>query len=442
MLDPERTAELPEVPGVYLLKNADGLVIYVGKAKSLRARVSNYSRKSSQGSWNVDQLIVEAVEVDVLETESEVDAFLLESRLIKDIQPRYNVKLRDGKSYPYLAITRREDYPAVFIGREGEFDPKTVSLLGPFTDVKGLRRTLPILQKIFKFRTCTMEIEQDDPKLAHFRPCLLANLDMCTAPCAGRIGREDYRRDIDAFKRFLKGKKKPLIKQLEREMFVASKAQQYEKAAVLRDQIKGLKSIGEMGKYGDFLPGSLLLGDPRESMAELGRQLQMPTAPRTIEGVDIATIQGQETVGSLVSFVDGVPHKSGYRRFKIRTVVGTDDYASIREVVRRRFVRLEAEGEPLPHILLIDGGKGQLSAARQVLVELNVTQTVLVSLAKKEEIIHQAGRDKPIKLPRNSRALHILQCVRDESHRFAQHYHHLLRHHKTLEKQIGKKRKS
>ena len=242
---------------------------------------------------------------------------------------------------------------------------------------------------------------------------------------------------MEAFKRFLKGSKKSLIKQLERDMFDASKKQQYEQAAVFRDRIKGLKAIGEMGKYGDFLPGSLLLGDPQAGMAELGRHLRMDRVPRTIEGVDIATIQGDQTVGSLVSFVDGVPYKSGYRRFKIRTVVGTDDFASIREVVRRRFVRLEAEGEPLPDILLIDGGKGQLSAARGVLAQLNVTHTVLVALAKKEEIVHRGADGEPLKLPRNSRALHILQSVRDEAHRFAQHYHHHLRHKKTLQQQTG-----
>lgn len=439
-VDDDVLAELPKTPGVYLFKDAEGRVIYIGKAKSLRSRVTSYFRASADHTPDKEAMVDEAVGVDVLETESEVDAFVLESRLIKDVQPKYNIRLRDGKSFPYLAVTKREDFPRVFIAREGSFDDRSVTLFGPFTDVSGLRLTLPVLQKVFKFRTCNLDIEEADvEKWEHYRPCLLHNIDMCTAPCALRECKEDYRKRTEGLKRFLKGKKRPLIKALEREMFAASKAMEFDRAALLRDQIRGLKSLGEMGRYGDFLPGSLLTGDPEEGLRELKAHLGLEVPPRLIEGIDIATIHGEGTVGSLVSFLDGVPFKDGYRRFKIKGVDGVDDFASIREVVRRRYRRLDEEGLPMPELVLIDGGVGQLNAAAGALEELGIALP-LCSLAKREEIIHRPGHE-PLKLPRNSRALHVLQSVRDEAHRFAQHYHHLLRHKGQLEQTVGGRRR-
>lgn len=409
------------------MKNAEGIAIYVGKAKSLRSRVASYFRASAVHGPKNQAMVDEVATVDCLETESEVDAFLLENRLIKDVQPRYNVRLKDDKSFPYLAITLREEFPRVLIGRENELAGLDAARFGPFTDVKGLRRALPILQRVFKFRTCALDIDSGDPKWRHYRPCLLASIDMCTAPCALRIASVEYRRSIDVFKRFLKGAKSSLVKALEREMLAASRDLEFERAASLRDQVKGLKSLGELGRYGEFLPGSLLARDPAEGLGELATALALRAPPRMIEGIDIATLQGGETVGSLVSFVDGVPCKDSYRRYRIKTVVGTDDFASIREVVSRRYRAGADDAPPRPDLVLIDGGLGQLGAAAAALDALGVTDLPLVSLAKREELVYRPGTSEPLRLARNSRALHVLQAVRDEAHRFAQHYHHVLR---------------
>ena len=288
------------------------------------------------------------------------------------------------------------------------------------------------MQRIFKFRTCSLDIEEDDPRWRWFRPCLLASINQCTAPCNLRIDRETYRRDIHRLRLFLDGKKDVVLKEMEEEMREASKALQFEKAARLRDEIKALQNLNLRGDLAKHAQPEVFYVDPRKGLKGLKQVLGLDSLPRTIDGVDIAHLGGTETVGSLVTFVDGLPFKPGYRRYRIKSVQGVDDFASIREVVTRRIQGLQERDEPFPDILLIDGGKGQLSAALAAFEALKVNPPTVISLAKREEEIYVPGRSDPIVLRRRSFALRLLQYVRDEAHRFAQHYHHMLRTKKTL----------
>jgi excinuclease ABC subunit C len=288
------------------------------------------------------------------------------------------------------------------------------------------------LQRIFKFRTCSLDIEEDDARWRWFRPCLLASINQCTAPCNLRIDRESYRRDIHRLRLFLDGKKDVVLKEMEEEMREASKGLQFEKAARLRDEIKALHDLNLRGDLAKHAQPEVFYVDPRKGLKGLKRVLGLNSLPRTIDGVDIAHLGGTETVGSLVTFVDGLPFKPGYRRYRIKTVQGVDDFASIREVITRRIQGLQERDEPFPDILLIDGGKGQLGAALAAFEALEVNPPTVISLAKREEEIYVPGRSDPIVLRRRSFALRLLQYVRDEAHRFAQHYHHMLRTKKTL----------
>jgi excinuclease ABC subunit C len=247
-----------------------------------------------------------------------------------------------------------------------------------------------------------------------------------------RISKEEYRRDINRLRKFLDGGRKPLLEEMRGEMQEAAASRRFEQAAKLRDEIPMLERLEDRGDLETHEQPEVFYQDPKKGLAGLKKVLNLPSQPRTIEGVDIAHLGGTETVASLVQFIDGLPFKPGYRRFRIREVKGVDDYASIHEVVARRFRRLDAEGEVFPDILLIDGGKGQLNKAVAAFESLGITPPILLSLAKREEIIYSADRDEPLKLSRHAFALRLLQYVRDEAHRFAQHYHHLLRSKKTL----------
>ncbi|MEZ6070669.1 MAG: UvrB/UvrC motif-containing protein [Pirellulales bacterium] len=289
-----------------------------------------------------------------------------------------------------------------------------------------------MLQRIFKFRTCALDIRENDQQWKWFRPCLLHSIDQCTAPCNLRISKEDYRRDIRRLKMFFEGKKKSVLKEMYKEMDEASAARKYEVAARLRDEIRLLETLDERGDLETHVQPEVFFIDPKKGLAGLRKVLRLEETPRSIEGVDIAHLGGGETVASLVQFIDGLPFKPGYKRFRIRSVDGIDDFASIHEVVARRFKRLSDEGEVRPDILLIDGGKGQLSAAMAAFKELAIEPPVVISLAKRDEEIFRPGESEPLRLSRHAYALRLLQYVRDEAHRFAQHYHHILRRKSTL----------
>ncbi|KAA5540624.1 excinuclease ABC subunit UvrC [Roseiconus nitratireducens] len=422
----------PQSPGVYLMKDAAGRVIYVGKAKNLRSRAGSYFLKAAAEDARTASWVPEIADIDYVDCESEVDALLMESRLIKDIQPKHNRDLKDDKTYPYLMITTREEFPRVEVTRE----PKTkgVKLYGPFASAGALRGAIQVLQRIFKFRTCTLDISESDERWNWFRPCLLASINQCTAPCNFRIGKEEYRRDIKRLQTFLEGGKRKLLKEMHEEMMAASKNLDFERAAVLRDEIEMLERLEERGELETHEQPEVFYIDPKKGLTGLRKVLNLAETPRVIEGVDIAHLGGGETVASLVQFIDGLPFKPGYRRFRIQDVQGVDDFRSIYEVVSRRFRRLSDDGDAFPDVLLIDGGKGQLSAAMAAFRDQDITPPTVISLAKRDEEIFRPGQTEPLRLSKSSYALRLLQYVRDESHRFAQHYHHILRNKSTFDR--------
>lgn len=420
----------PRTAGVYLMKDAAGRVVYVGKAKNLRARAGSYFLKAAAEDRRTADLVREIADIDFVPAESEVDALLLEARLIKDVQPKFNVELKDDKTFPYLEIHVREDFPRVEFTREPR--DRGTKLYGPFANAGSLRGAIQVLQKIFKFRTCTLDIDEGDERWRWFRPCLLASINQCTAPCNLRIAKEEYRRDIRRLRMFLDGQKHRLLREMKAEMAEAAKELQFEKAARLRDEIRMLETLDRRGELDTHVQPEVFQVDPKKGLAGLRKVLNLPQTPRTIEGVDIAHLGGGETVASLVQFIDGLPFKPGYKRYRVRGVQGVDDYASIREVVARRFKRLDDDGGVFPDVLLIDGGKGQLAAAVAALEQMRVELPTVISLAKREELVFRVGNPRPLKLSRHSYALRLLQYVRDEAHRFAQHYHHLLRRRSTL----------
>lgn len=420
-----KVKSFPRTTGVYLMKDAAGVVIYVGKAKSLRSRASSYFGATARQETRTAVWINEIADIDYLECESEVDSLLTEARLIKDIQPRHNKELKDDKSFPYLQIFTKEDFPRVEVTREPL--RSGVKLFGPFPSAGSLRAAIQVLQKIFKFRTCTLDIAANDERWQWFRPCLLASIQQCTAPCNLRISVEDYRRDIRRLILFLEGNKSRLLKQLDEEMRAAAKERKFEEAAKMRDEITMLQSLDRRGELDLHAQPEVFYIDPKKGLEGLRRVLKLSKTPQVIEGVDIAHLGGNQTVASLVQFIDGLPFKPGYRRFKITGVEGIDDFRSIHEVVARRFRRLDDEMLSQPDILLIDGGKGQLNAAVNAFRGQDIEPPVLLSLAKQQEEIYLPGASEPIRLSRHSFALRLLQYVRDEAHRFAQHYHHILR---------------
>lgn len=421
----EKVRHFPTGPGVYLMKDAQARVIYVGKAVNLRNRAGSYFTRAAELDRRTAELVTEIADIECITTDSEVDALLMEARLIKDIQPKFNSMLKDDKTFPYLQITTHEDFPRVEFTRTPA--SKGVRLYGPFTNAGQLRGTIAVLQKIFRFRTCTLDIEEDDERWKWFRPCLLASINQCTAPCNLRVSKEDYRKDIQRLRMFLDGRKDRLLKSMEADMQQASKELLFEKAARIRDDIASLKKLNLRGNLEEHAQPEVFYIDPKKGLAGLRKVLRLPELPRVIEGVDIAHLQGGETVASLVQFIDGLPFKHGYKRYRIRSVEGVDDFASMREVVTRRFRRLSQEGEAFPDILLIDGGKGQLNAVMETFEAIGIEPPTTISLAKREEEIFVPGQSEPHQLSKHSFALRLLQYVRDESHRFAQHYHHLLR---------------
>lgn len=435
---------LPKVPGVYLMKDAKGVVIYVGKAANLPDRVSSYFIPSAALGARKEPMLDRVVDFDILECEGEWEALLTENRLIKDLKPRFNVRLVDDKTFPYLAVTQREDFPRVFVTRNpGDPELKGARIFGPFTNAGALRDAIQILQRVFKFRTCKLDIIDGDEKNKFFRPCLLYAINQCTAPCAAKIGKDAYGADVDRFVRFLDTKRSVMLREMENEMNAAAEGMQFERAAVLRDQIKAIQKLDERASKSDGWQPETEISylDPEKALASLQRTLGLEEPIRCVEGIDIAHLQGGETVGSKVCFVDGRPFKNEYRRYKIETVKNlaggrsNDDYSSIREVVSRRY-REAGEGHELyPEVILIDGGLGQLHAAMEAFAQLNIKPPMVISLAKKEELIYVQRRSEPIRLGRENPGLRLCQAVRDEAHRFAQSYHHLLRKKKTLEDQ-------
>jgi len=430
----EKIKGFPTGPGLYFMKGAADKVLYIGKAKNLRSRISSYFQQGSDLATargpKITEMISKVKTVDFLETETEVDALLAEARLIKDIRPPYNTDLVDDKTFPYLEITTGDDFPGVYITRKPR--PSGSRLFGPFAGAKDLRAVLVILQKIFKFRTCNLNIKETDPKRKFFRPCLLYSIKQCTAPCAAKIDKIEYKKIATDLIKFLRSKRSTILRELKKQMTEAAEKFEYEKAAMFRDRVRLIERLDHRGTPDENVQPEVFAADPSEALTQLRKLLQKPEPVRIIEGIDVASIAGAEAVGSLVKFIDGKPFKSGYRRFKIKTVKGIDDYAMIAEVCRRRY-KYALRGEELwPDLVLIDGGLGHLHAAEEAFREMDAPTVKIASIAKRKEEIFLQGSPKPLKLPSHSPVRKLLQYVRDEAHRFAQHYHHILRSKKMM----------
>jgi len=531
----EKLDHLPSTPGVYLFRNGEGAIIYVGKAISLRARVRSYFQESRIPDLKAERLVAEIADVETILVDSEVEALILESTLVKQHQPRYNVHLKDDKSFPYLKLTVNEPFPRIFITRRIKRDGALY--FGPFLPAGYARHTLRLIHRYFKLRTCNLEI---DGTMA--RPCLDYQMKRCLGPCvAGLCSKEDYAQAVEDVRLLLSGRTDRLIRDLERRMEQASQDQRYEAAAVIRDWIAMVRDLSERQKmilgsrndtdlFGYFQEGSrlamavfamrggrmvgrreffwedLLAFDPGEFFSSALKQyylqdpytpgeilipadiedaetleawlsgrrgsrvpihspkrglksglldlvmrnaqlafetrfriakprgeavlhalqdvLGLESLPRRIETFDISHTQGADTVASMVVCEDGEMKRRDYRKFKIESVKGPDDFQSMREVVHRHYENvLESDDGRLPDLVLIDGGRGQLSSAVTALAELGLEDQAVAAIAKREEILYISGREAPVVLPRESPILHLVQTMRDEAHRFAVSYH-------------------
>lgn len=556
----DKIKNIPPRPGVYLYKDADGQVIYVGKAVSLKNRVRSYFQAGAKQAPKVKAMLRRAVDLDYIVTDSEMEALILENNLIKKHRPKYNVLLKDDKTYPYIKVTVQEEFPRVHITRRVVKDG--ARYFGPFTHAGAVNETLRLLKKIFPLRTC----KQREPA-PRDRPCLNYHIRRCLGPCCNLVERPAYRETVNEVVLFLEGRQEDLMKRLRQRMEQAAENLEFEKAAELRDQLLAVEKIVErqkvvstdlvdqdviamargfdeacltvffirggklIGREQYFLegtdtlergevmatfvqqfynqtevvPAEILLSEEIEgapliaawlselrgskvnikvpkrgdkhklvamaaqnallsleqtqlerqagrqavdgALAELMAALDLAEPPRRMECYDISNIQGTETVASMVVFEDGKPAKDQYRRFKIRTVEGPNDFASMKETLSRRLSRAREEqaqvegGElaanrakftRLPDLIIIDGGKGQLSAAREAMLEQGFAHIPAFGLAKEEELLFAPGRPDPIRLPGESRGLQMLQRLRDEAHRFAVTYHRKLRTRRNL----------
>lgn len=554
MVTAEDLKILPDSPGVYLMKDKNGKVLYVGKAISLKKRVRSYFRSSRNLSLRIESMVKQIDRLEYITTATEVEALALECNLIKEYHPKYNIMLRDDKQYPWVKVTLSETFPQVYITRRVKQDGS--KYYGPYTNSTALRETIQLLMKIFPLRSCRRNLDQE--RVA--RPCLNYHIKRCLAPCVGKVDKNTYGEMIRQICLFLEGRQGKLAAKLRQEMQSASAKQEYERAALLRDRLAGIEKIMEKQKVvsdvnleldsfgiAQDLEGSIIqvfqvrdgklvgreffvmeegVETPAEEVLEefltgyydpaivpkevlvplelegmssleewLGRQrgsrvklyipkrgtkaglikmaqenaevllrqernresqrknyvqdmleelrevLGLDRLPRRIEGFDISNIQGTEAVASMVVFEDGSPKAADYRRFRIRTVEGPNDFAMMKEALTRRFRKgleeqqqEETEGKfiKFPDLLLIDGGKGQLSAAVEVLEQLGLATLPVISLAEREEEIFLPGQENPLLLSRRSHALMLLQRVRDEAHRFAITYHKSLRWKRTL----------
>jgi len=397
----KKIKSLPSSPGVYLMKNNRGRVIYVGKAAIIRKRVSSYFSKSHSNIKN-SALLNQIHEVESIPTISEHEAFLLESRLIKQLKPRYNIDLKDDKSFPFLKITK-QDYPRIFIGRKKPNEK--VEYLGPYTNSGLLRLALKSLRKAFPFCSC-----HKFPK----RECLNFFLGLCPAPCANRISKKDYKKNISDFKHFLKRGSLSLIKVLKQRMQSLSESKKFEQAIKLREKIKALGLLHEQSK------------------PNVWRNLGLDRQPRRIEAFDISNLFGDQAVGSMVTFVDGRPLKNDYRRFKIKIAKGIDDYKMLSEILGRRY-RWVSKNLAQPDLIIIDGGRGHLNTAWQQLKQLSLSIPI-IAIAKEQELIYTVMKNRAINLNKHDAALQLIQRARDEAHRFAINYHKLLRKKKVFYK--------
>ncbi len=410
----DKLKKLPLVPGVYFFKNAYGDIIYIGKAAVLRNRVSSYFQKSKNHEPKTLLLIDEIADVDWVEVGSEVEALFLESEFIKRYKPPYNIDLRDDKHWNYVRIPMKNEWPAVSFVRRPLDDG--AEYFGPFSEGLALKRAMRMLRRIFPYVT-----HEKLPK----RACLDTHLGLCPNPEDGAITSAEYKRSLRKLMLYLSGQGGKLITQLEREMKRAAKMKDYEVAAKTRDQYLDLKALAKQMIFGKEESFDLTKD---QALSGLADRLELNGIPRRIECYDISHIQGSDNVASMIVFTDGVADKGEYRKFKMR-LKGNDDFAHMREVISRRFSGKPLAEWPKPDLVIIDGGKGQLSAALGAMKIKEITLPTIALAKREEEIIRPLPKNRyeSIWLPRDSHVLKLLQRIRDEAHRFAVTYHSLLR---------------
>jgi len=413
-------AHIPPKPGVYIFRDSSGQPLYVGKAINLKNRVGSYFKKNLDLGPKTALMVSKIKKIEHIVVESEIEALLLEADLIKRLKPKYNVQLKDDKNYKYIKVSDcQEGFAKVVTARST--NDKKAKYFGPFPEGETVNQVLRTLRRVFPFRDCSASKFKRYQKLS--RSCLYGDLKLCFAPCVGGINSKDYQKIINQLKRFLSGKSKLVVKELEKEMKAYSKAQEFEKAVLVRDRIRNYEYVTQSFRQAsEYLEHPDLLEDRRrKELEELGQALQFVSLLTRIEAYDISNISGKHATGSMVVFTNGEPSKRDYRRFKIKTIKQADDVGMMKEVLERRFKR----SQNLPDLILVDGGKAQVSAANEVLKDAGLRIPVL-GLAKKDERIFNF-EFSTLNLPKDSPALHLLQRTRDEAHRFAVSYHRTLR---------------
>jgi excinuclease ABC subunit C len=441
----DKLQRLPDKPGVYFMRDARGKIIYVGKAASLRDRVRSYFHRATLRSAppKLRGLVRSIADLDILVARTEAEATLTEGRMIKDYRPRYNVQFKDDKRFLLLRIDLNEPFPRLDAVRLDKGDGATY--FGPYASSQAARAALEFVDKRFGLRRCRPAV----PGPEDHRHCLNDIVRYCSAPCIAKISREQYLERVERACAFLRGESPEILRELEQSMGKEAGERNFEKAAALRDTLLLLRRVVRERARVRKTP-AIKAEDARAGVAALRAALGLERDPRTIEACDISNISGTHAVGSLVCAVDGMPQKSRYRMFRIRTVAGADDPRMMAEVIRRRFERAVAEGSTLPDLLLVDGGITQLRAARAELDRLGLSTIPAAGLAKRFEEVYwePPGRTaKSVRLPPGSPALAMLQRLRDEAHRFALTYHLALRHRRIREsllddiEGIGERRK-
>ena len=434
----EKIEYLPHDPGVYRYLDASGKIIYVGKAKDLKRRVSQYFRPPEQLDRKTRALVEHIADLTYTVVETEEDALLLENNLIKQLQPHYNILLKDDKTYPWICI-RNEPFPRVMLTRRYVQDGSLY--FGPYASVHHARRLLDLMGSLWKLRICAHALTPEQIEGGKLRCCLNYHLEKCAGPCEGLFSAEEYQAQIEEIRKLLSGRTRELMYACRAKMQEAAADLRFEEAQEWKERLALLeahhereKSVGhgilDMETYKLLKEKTLprRIEKAEKVVAQLQKDLGMSVPPRHIECFDNSNIQGTNPVASCVVFRDGLPCKRDYRHFNSKPVVGANDYASMKEVVNRRYSRLMAEGEELPQLVVIDGGKGQLGFALEALMELGISDKIfIVGLAKRMEEVIVPGDPLPLFLDRNSSSLRVLMQIRDEAHRFGITHHRNLR---------------
>lgn len=412
--------ELPHKPGVYLYKDRLNRVIYVGKARDLHKRVSQYFHPSRRMGWDpkLKALMDSVYDFEVHVVRSEPEALLLEGKLIKDFRPRYNISFRDDKKFLLVKVNLNDAIPRFVLTRMKKDDGSRY--FGPYAHSGALRSSLMLLKKKYHLRSCRAHT----PGEREYKHCLDHAIKICSAPCVNKITMDEYKKNIIKACDALEGKNDELVTDLHAEMKDAAVRLDFEKAASLRDMIQDLQKTSKFTrKFARPLPRSI---NPKKDLSDLGDILGLEGPPRIIECFDISNISNTHIVASMVCFRDGFSEKNDYRRYRIRSVEIQNDFASMAEVIRRRYARVLIQQIRRPNLIVVDGGKGQISSALEELKKLGLDSIPLIGLAKEFEEIYRPFQPHPLQLPKDSGALKLLQRIRDEAHRFANGYHQLL----------------